>query len=75
MFEKNKKYQHAGKCDDQKKLKDILDATMVSTTEEVTDVSPSLRITQTTQENQVIGNFFVYSPTYLIEKKNCYTSC
>ena len=24
-------YQHAGKCDDQQKLKDILDSTMVST--------------------------------------------
>ena len=25
-------YQHAGKCDDQQNLKDILDASMVSTT-------------------------------------------
>ena len=28
-------YQHAGKCDDQQKLKDIIDAAMVSTTEGV----------------------------------------
>ena len=35
-------YQHAGKCDDQQNLKDILDATMVSTTEVVTDVSLGL---------------------------------
>ena len=30
-------YQHAGRCDDQKNLKDILDAAMVSTPEEFTD--------------------------------------
>ena len=30
-------YQHAGKCDDQQNLKDILDAAMVSTLEGVTD--------------------------------------
>ena len=35
-------------CDDQKNLKDILDADMVNTPEEVTAVSPSLRIIQTT---------------------------
>ena len=28
-------YQHAGKCDDQQNLKNILDATMVSTPEGV----------------------------------------
>ena len=40
-------YQHAGKCDDQQKFKDILEAAMVSTSEERTDESPSLLITQT----------------------------
>ena len=40
--------QHASKCDDQKNLKDILDAVMVSTPEEDNDVSPILRISQTT---------------------------
>ena len=35
-------YQHAGKCDDQQNLKDVIDADMVSTTEEVTDDSTSL---------------------------------
>ena len=40
-------YQHARKYDDQQNLKDILDAHMVSTPEEVTDVSPVLRINQT----------------------------
>ena len=35
-------YQHAGKCDDQKNLRDILDAAMVSKSEEVTDDSPNV---------------------------------
>ena len=30
-------YQHAGKCDDQQNIKDIIDAAMVSTTEEIID--------------------------------------
>ena len=46
IFEQNKKiYQHAGKCDNQKNLKDILDAAMVSTTEGVTDDSPNVPMT------------------------------
>ena len=40
-----KKYQHAGKCDDQQNVKDIIDADIFSTLEEVTDISHSLRIT------------------------------
>ena len=40
-------YQHAGKCDDQQNLKDILDAAMVSTTEGVTDNSPNVPLTPT----------------------------
>ena len=35
-------YQHAGKCDDQQKLKDILDADMVLTPEGVTDNSTNV---------------------------------
>ena len=35
-------YQHSGKCDNQKNLKDILDAAMVSTTEEITDKIPNV---------------------------------
>ena len=34
-------YQHAGKCDNQQNLKDIIDAAMVSTSEEFTDNSPN----------------------------------
>ena len=41
-------YQHAGKCDNQNKLKGVLDSGMVSTPEEVTDDSPGLPMNQTT---------------------------
>ena len=41
-------YQHAGKCDDQQNLKDIIDASMVSTTEVVTDKSTNVPMTSTT---------------------------
>ena len=40
-------YQHAGKCDDQKNLKDIIDAAMMSTPEGVTDNSPDVPMTST----------------------------
>ena len=40
-------YQHAGKCDDQQNLKDILDCDMVSTPEEITDDSLSVPMTST----------------------------
>ena len=35
-------YQHAGKCDDQQNLKDIIDAAILSTPEGVTDNSPNV---------------------------------
>ena len=48
MYEQYKNiYQHAGKCDDQKNPKDILDSAMVSTPEEVTDYSPNVPMTST----------------------------
>ena len=53
-------YQHAGKCDDQQNLKYILDAAMVFTTEEITDYSPSLPMTQTPVKNEVLRNNCVY---------------
>ena len=40
-------YQHAGKCDDQQNIKDIIDATMVSTPEVVKDNSPNVPMTST----------------------------
>ena len=41
---------------------------MVFTTEEVTDESPSLPMTQTTVKNQVLGNNYIFLPTYLMLK-------
>ena len=38
-------YQHAGKCDDKKNLKDVIDATILSTPEGVTDNSPNVHMT------------------------------
>ena len=40
-------YQHAGKCDDQQNLNDILDADMVLTPKGFTDDSPNLPMTST----------------------------
>ena len=62
-------YQHTGKCDEQQNLKDILDASMVSTPEEITDESPSLPMTQNNSKNQVLLNHCAFSPTYLILKR------
>ena len=48
MYEQHKNiYQHAGKCDGQQNLKDILDAAVVSTLEGVTDNSTSVPTTST----------------------------
>ena len=38
-------YQHAGKCDDQQNLKDIIYADMMSTPEEYKDDSPNVPMT------------------------------
>ena len=38
-------YQHAGKCDDQQNLEDIIDATILFTQEGVTDNSPNVHMT------------------------------
>ena len=40
-------YQISGKCDDQQNFKDILEAGIVSTPEEIIEDSPSLSVTQT----------------------------
>ena len=37
-------YEHAGKCDDQQNLKEIIDAAILSTTEGVTDNSPNVHM-------------------------------
>ena len=38
-------FQHAGKCDDQQNLKDIIYAAILSTPEGVTDNSPNIHMT------------------------------
>ena len=40
-------YEHAGKCDDQQNLKDIIDAAILYTPEGVTDNSPNVHMTST----------------------------
>ena len=40
-------YQHAGKCDDQQNLKDIIDADILSTPEVFTDNSPDVHMPST----------------------------
>ena len=52
MFEQHKKiYQHAGKCDDWKNLNYIIDAAMVSTTEEIIDDSSNVTMIKKQQKN------------------------
>ena len=62
-------YQHAGKCDDQYHLKNIFDASIVSTTGENAFVSPSVPETPTSVKNRVLGNYCFYSPTYMMVKR------
>ena len=62
-------YQYTVKCDNQQNPKDILSADMVSTPEDVTYDSPSLPMTSTPVDNQVLGNHCVYSPIYLVFKR------
>ena len=38
-------YQHAGKCNDEQNIKDIIDAAIISTPEGVTDRSPNVHLT------------------------------
>ena len=65
MYEQHKKiYQHAGKCDDQQNLKDIIDADILSSTEVFIDESPKLPMTSTPVKTPSDKNFFVYSQTY-----------
>ena len=61
-------YQHAGKCYDQKNLKDIPDTDMFSTTEEVTDASPSLRITQITVKTSARKSLCLFTNIFDVKK-------
>ena len=62
-------YQHAGKCDNQQNLKDILDADVVLTPEGVTDKSPNLPMTSTPVKKQVLENHCDHSRTYCMLKQ------
>ena len=44
MHNIKKIYEHAGKCDDNQNLKDIIDAAILSTPEGVTDNSPNVHM-------------------------------
>ena len=57
-------YQHAGKCDDQQNLKDIIDSAILSTPEVFNDNSPNVHMASKPVKNQVLGNHCVYSQTY-----------
>ena len=46
-------YQHAGKCDNQKNLKDILDDATVLTPQGVTDKSPNMPMTSTQVKKKI----------------------
>ena len=67
--------QHAVKCDDQQNLKDILDAAIVSTPEEFSDVSPSLRINQTTVKKTSAGKSLCLFTNILNVKKRTSICC
>ena len=63
-------YQHAGKCDDQKNLKDIIDAAILSTPEGVTDNSPNVHMTSKPVKKPsarkslcLFTNIFYFKPT------------
>ena len=51
----NKLYKHAGKCDNQQQLKDILEAAIVSTTEVLTDNNPRSPMGSTPVNKPIAG--------------------
>ena len=67
IFEQHKKiYQHAGKCGDQQNLKDIIDAVCFQLQRE-SHITVLMCIWHKHQsKNQVLVNYCVYSPTYLM---------
>ena len=60
-----KTYQHAGKCDDKKNLKYIIEAALLSNPEGVTYNSPNVHMTSSPMKNQVLGNHCAYSQIYI----------
>ena len=64
-------YQHAGKCDDQQNLKDILDDAMVSTPEEIKVDSPSLPMAQTTvKKPSASKSMCLFTNIFDVKRKN-----
>ena len=63
-------YQHAGKCDDQQNLKDIIGAAMVSTIEVITDDSPSfLKIPTTVKKQNSRKSLCLFTNTFDVRNK------
>ena len=77
MFEKHKNiYQHAGKCDNQQNLKDILDADMVSTPEEVTYNITNVPMTSTpVKKPSSMKSLCLLTDIFDVKRKNSKTSC
>ena len=65
-----KMYQHAGKCDDQENIRDIIYADMLYTPEDVTDDSTILTMKSTTVKKVSAGKSLVFSSKYLMLKRN-----
>ena len=61
-------YQHAGKCDDQQNLKDIIYADLLSTPEGVTDNSPNVHMTSTPVKKPSTGKSLCLFTTILYVK-------
>ena len=63
-------YQHAGKCDDQQNLKDVLDAAIVSTPEIFTDNSPNMPMISTTvKKPSSRKSLFLFTKILDVKKK------
>ena len=76
MYEQHKNiYQHVGKCDDQKKLKDILDNAMVSNWEGVKYDSPKVTMTSTpVKKPSARKSLCIFTNILDAEQKNSKTS-
>ena len=61
-------YQNTGKCADQQNLKDMIYASMFSTSLKIIYDSTSLPMTQKAVKNQVPVNHYVFLPKYLMLK-------
>ena len=70
-----KSYQHAGKCDDQKNLRFILDSAMVLTTDVVTDNTPNLPMTSTPVNKPSASKSLCLFTNILDVKKNIAKRC